>query len=113
MPFAFYTLIFVQCMVWLGNTFWGSYGKEWFTHSVFPGDAEAPQGSFARELYIAGAEAFASAGQWGSLFNLRLSFGFMGLGYTAFPNNVIYAPCLFLAASVCFTCASSLDIPTS
>jgi len=105
MPVAFYTLIFVQCMVWLGNTFWGSYGKEWFTHSVFPGDAEAPKGSFGREMYIAGADAFASAGQWGSLFNLSLSFGFMGLGYTSIPNNVIYAPCLFLAAAVCFTCA--------
>jgi len=105
MPAAFYTLIFVQCMVWLGNTFWGSYGKEWFTHSVFPGDAEAPEGSFGREMYIAGADAFASAGQWGSLFNLSLSFGFMGLGYTSIPNNFIYAPCLFLAAAVCFTCA--------
>merc|ERR1719414_2149026 len=56
-------------------------------------------------MYIAGADAFASAGQWGSLFNLCLSFGFMGLGYTSIPNNVIYAPCLFLAAAVCFTCA--------
>merc|ERR1719367_1269751 len=105
MPVAFYTLIFVQCMVWLGNTFWGSYGKEWFTHSVFPGDAEAPKGSSGRLMYIAGADAFASAGQWGSLFNLCLSFGFMGLGYTSIPNNYIYAPCLFLAAAVCFTCA--------
>jgi len=104
-PMVFYTLIFVQCMVWLGNTFWGSYGKEWFTHCVFPGDPEAPEGSAGREMYIAGADAFASAGQWGALFNLFLSFGFMGLGYTAIPNNVIYAPCLFLSAAVCFTCA--------
>jgi len=105
MPIAFYTLIFVQCMVWLGNTFWGSYGKEWFTHSVFPGDSEAPKGSIEREMYIAGSDAFASAGQWGALFNLALSFGFMGLGYTSIPNNIIYAPCLFLSAAVCFTCA--------
>merc|ERR1719433_1752576 len=105
MPIAFYTLIFVQSMVWLGNTFWGSYGKEWFTHSVYPGDAEAEKNSPARLNYIAGADAFASAGQYGSIFNLCLSFGFMGLGYTSIPNNVIYAPCLFLAAAVCFTCA--------
>lgn len=105
MPPAFYTLIFVQCMVWLGNTFWGSYGKEWFTHSVYPGDSEAAVGSLAREVYIAGADAFASAGQYGSIFNLCLSFAFMGLGYTAIPNNLIYAPCLFMAAAVCFTCA--------
>merc|ERR1712038_1607691 len=77
MPFAFYTLIFVQCMVWLGNTFWGSYGKEWFTHSVYPGDSEAAPGSIARELYIVGADAFASAGQYGSFFGLFLSFAFM------------------------------------
>merc|ERR1712014_215117 len=105
MPTAFYTLLFVQCMVWLGNTVWGSYGKVWFTNSVYPGDPEAPLGSIAREVYIAGADAFSSAGQWGSIFNLFLSFAFMGLGYTSLPNNLIYAPCLFGGAAVCFLCA--------
>merc|ERR1719362_1383880 len=105
MPTAFYTLLFVQTMVWLGNTVWGSYGKVWFTHSVYPGDAEAAKGSLERAEYIEGADAFASAGQYGSIFNLFLSFAFMGLGYTSLPNNLIYAPCLFGGAAVCFLCA--------
>jgi len=53
----------------------------------------------------AGADAFSTAGQWGSMFNLFLSFAFMGLGYTSLPNNLIYAPCLFASAAVCFLCA--------
>jgi len=105
MPNAFYILLFVQCAVWLGNTVWGSYGKVWFTNSVYPGDPEAAAGSFAREVYVAGADAFSTAGQMGSIFNLFLSFAFMGLGYTSIPNNVIYAPCLFVGAFVCFMCA--------
>jgi len=105
MPKAFYTLLFVHCMVWLGNTVWGSYGKEWFTNSVYPGDPEAPLGSHAREVYVAGADAFSTAGQCGSVFNLFLSFAFMGLGYTSLPHNLIYAPCLFGGAAVCFMCA--------
>merc|ERR1719264_403014 len=92
-------------MVWLGNTVWGSYGKVWYTNSVYPGDPEAPPGSFAREVYIAGADAFSTAGQIGSMFNLLLSFAFMGLGFTTLPNNLIYAPCLFGSAAVCFMCA--------
>merc|ERR1719276_453087 len=105
MPGAFYILLFVQCMVWLGNTVWGSYGKVWFTNSVYPGDPEAEVGSFAREVYIAGANAFSTAGQMGSIFNLLLSFAFMGLGFTSVPNNLIYAPCIFVGAGVCFLCA--------
>jgi len=105
MPKAFYILLFVQCMVWLGNTVWGSYGKVWFTNSVYPGDSEAVPGSFARETYIEGADAFSTAGQLGSIFNLFLSFVFMGLGFTSVPNNLIYAPCLFGGALVCFMCA--------
>merc|ERR1712113_19227 len=63
MPAAFYTLLFVQCMVWLGNTVWGSYGKVWFTNSVYPGDPEAPAGSLAREVSVAGADAFSTAAE--------------------------------------------------
>merc|ERR1719464_1845732 len=92
MPTAFYTLIFVQCMVWLGNTVWGTYGKVWFTNSVYPGDSEAAPGTDAHDEYVAGAAAFSTAGQFGSIFNLFLSFAFMGLGYTSLPNNLIYAP---------------------
>merc|ERR1719264_1601238 len=92
-------------MVWLGNTVWGSYGKVWFTNSVYPGDPEAPAGSLAREVYVAGADAFSTAGQYGAIFNLFLSFAFMGLGYTSLPSQLIYAPCLFGAAAVCFMCA--------
>merc|ERR1712051_705345 len=92
-------------MAWLGNTVWGSYGKVWFTNIVYAGDPEAPPGSLAREVYVAGADAFSTAGQYGSIFNLFLSFAFMGLGYTSLPNNLIYAPCLFGGAAVCFLCA--------
>jgi len=84
---------------------WGSYGKVYFTTSVYPGDPEAPPGSLAREVYVEGADAFSTAGQYGSIFNLFLSFAFMGLGYTSLPNNLIYAPCLFVGAAVCFMCA--------
>merc|ERR1712176_782334 len=76
-----------------------------FTNSVYPGDPEAPAGSLEREVYVAGADAFSTAGQYGSIFNLFLSFVFMGLGYTSLPNNLIYAPCLFGSAAVCFLCA--------
>jgi len=105
MPFAFYTLIFVQCMVWLGNTVWGTYGKVWFTNSVYPGDSEAAVGTVAHDAYVAGAAAFSTAGQFGSIFNLLLSFLFMGLGFTKLPSYLIYSPCLVLQAVVCFMCA--------
>merc|ERR1712129_599136 len=39
------------------------------------------------------------------MFNLLLSFAFMGLGFTSVPNHLIYAPCLFIGAAVCFMCA--------
>merc|ERR1712165_515017 len=78
MPTAFYILLFVHAMVWMGNTVWGAYGQEWFAHSVYPGDAEAPLKSFAREMYVEGQNAFSTAGQIGSGFNLLLSFAFMG-----------------------------------
>jgi len=105
MPKAFYVLLFVQAMVWLGNTVWGTYGKMWFTNSVYPGDAEALSDTPAHDEYVAGATAFASAGQIGSVFNLVLSFGFMGLGYTKLPYHLLYAPCIFVGAFVCFMCA--------
>jgi len=105
MPFAFYILLFVQAMVWMGNTVWGTYGKEWFTHSVYPGDPEAPEGSLARQAYIAGAEAFGSAGQIGSVFNLLIALSFFGLGFTNIPGHLIYSPCIFIGTFVCFLCA--------
>jgi len=105
MPKAFYILLFVQAMVWMGNTVWGTYGKVWFTTSVYPGDPEAPDADIAHKEYVEGAAAFASAGQIGSVFNLALSFGFMGLGYTKIPSNYIYSPCIFIGAAVCFMCA--------
>merc|ERR1719203_788109 len=105
MPIAFYILLFVQAMVWLGNTVWGTYGQEWFTHSVYPGDSEAPLNSTEHNEYVAGQKAFGSAGQMGSIFNLFLSFGFMGLGFTKLPSHLIYAPCIFVGSFVCFMCA--------
>merc|ERR1739844_777073 len=105
MPVAFYILLFVQAMVWLGNTVWGAYGMEWFTLSVYPGDPEAARGSTARQMYIAGETDFGTAGQLGSIFNLCLSFVFMGLGFTSVPSHLIFAPCIFVGAGVCFLCA--------
>jgi len=105
MPAAFYILLFVQAMVWLGNTVWGGYGMEWFTLSVYPGDPEAARGSVAREMYVAGETDFGTAGQLGSIFNLCLSFLFMGLGFTSVPSHLIFAPCIFVGAGVCFLCA--------
>jgi len=105
MPIGFYILIFVQCMVWVGNTVWGNYGQVWFTNSVFPGDSEAALGSVAHDNYVAGSAAFSTAGQFGSVFNLVLSFLFMGLGFTSLPSKFIYSPCLVLTTIVCFFCA--------
>merc|ERR1712150_289444 len=83
----------------------GTYGKVWFTNSVYPGDSEAAPGTVAHDAYVAGAAAFSTAGQFGSIFNLLLSFIFMGLGFTSLPSNLIYSPCLILSAVVCFGCA--------
>lgn len=105
MPNAFYILLFVQCMVWLGNTVWGSYGKVWFTTSVYLGDSEAAKGTVAYKEYVEGAHSFSEAGQIGSIFNLCLSFAFMGLGFTSLPTHLIYSPCLFISSFVCFLCA--------
>merc|ERR1712241_443453 len=62
-------------------------------------------GTDAHDEYVAGAAAFSTAGQFGSIFNLVLSFVFMGLGFTSLPSNLIYSPCLILSAVVCFGCA--------
>jgi len=105
MPKAFYGLLFVQCMVWLGNTVWGTYGQVWFTTSVYPGDAEAAEGTAEHIAYADGAKAFGSAGQIGSLFNLALSFLIMGIGMTKFPNHLLYGPCILVGAAVCFMSA--------
>lgn len=105
MHMAFYILLFVQCMAWLGNSVWGFFGKVWFTNSVYPGDPEAPPNSMALNIYVQGADAFSTGGQIGSFFNLALSLAIMGVGMTSFPNHLIYAPCLFVGAIVCFLCA--------
>jgi len=105
MPKAFYILLGVQCMVWLGNTVWGSYGEIWFTHSVYSGNPEAPKDSIPYTEYTQGESSFASAGQIGSVFNLLISFAFMGLAATTIPKHYIYAPCIFVGAFVCFMCA--------
>merc|ERR1719367_1999260 len=89
----------------MGNTVWGSYGKVWFTTSVYPGKPEAPETSMTYKMYADGAHAFSGAGKMGSVFNLALSFAFMGLGFTSLPTHLIYAPCLFIASFVCFLCA--------
>jgi len=105
MPVAFYGLLFVQCMVWLGNTVWGTYGQVWFTTSVYPGDAEADEGTPGHIAYVDGASAFSSAGQIGSVFNLALPLLFMGVGMTRFPNHLLYGPCILIGAVVTFLCA--------
>jgi len=107
MPVSFYILLFVQALAWLGNTVWGNYGQEWFTHSVYPGDAEAHEGSAASLAYIAGQNDFGTAGQMGSGLNLALALVFMAVGLYAprVPPHMMYAPCLFIGTFVCFMCA--------
>jgi len=107
MPASFYILLFVQAMAWLGNTVWGNYGQEWFTHSVYPGDAEAIQGSDAQLAYIRGAHDFGTAGQYGSFVNLACALLFMAIGMFApgVPAHLMYAPCLFIGTFVCFMCS--------
>jgi hypothetical protein len=105
MPKAFYLLLFISCMVWMGNTVWGTYGKVWFTDSVFLGDQEAADGTIQKEAYKEGAQAFGTAGQIGSVFNLGVALSIMGLGMTSIPSYIIYAPCIMVGAVVCFLCA--------
>merc|ERR1712107_205070 len=67
MPKAFYLLLLISCWVWFGNTVFGVYGKEWFTHIVYPGDPKADEGTVGHDMYVEGADAFSSAGQIGSI----------------------------------------------
>jgi len=108
MPWQFYLLLFVQCMVWMGNTVWGVYGKVWFTTSVYPGDPDAAEGSALHQEYVDGAAAFSTAGQIGSVFNLFLALGLMTIGMLddgSGRSNLVYTPCIFIGALVCLLCA--------
>jgi len=102
---GFYILIGVLILVWFGNTFWGSYGKVWFTDAVFEGNSEATEGTEAYEAYIKGAEAFSKGGEWGSLLSLGLSFVLIGVSFTPIPHQFIFAPLVFVGAIVCYLCA--------
>merc|ERR1712066_394845 len=83
----------------------GVYGKEWFTNMVYSGDQEAVEGTAGYDNYVAGADAFSTAGMIGSIFQLPLALAVMGLSLTKIPTHLIYAPCLFVGAVVCFCCA--------
>jgi len=107
-PNVFYLLIFVQCCVWLGNSVWGMYGKEYFTKSVYEGDQTAPPNTMGYDQYVAGNSAFSHGGMVGMVFNLFLALAIMGLGFTKIPSHLIYAPCVLLGAVVCFLCAFSV-----
>lgn len=104
-PNVFYLLIFVQCCVWLGNAFWGMYGKEYFTKSVYEGNQTAPEGTYGYEQYVAGNEEFSHTGVMGSALNLALGFVFMWLGSTSIPSHFYYAPAILAGALVCFMSA--------
>lgn len=104
-PNVFYLLLFVQSCVWLGNSVWGMYGKEFFTKSVYVGDQNAAHGTFAYSEYVHGNADFSRGGMMGSVFNLFLAFGIMGLGFTKIPSHLYYAPCVLVGALVCFLCA--------
>jgi len=104
MQWHFYMLMFVQCVVWMGNNVWSQYGKMWFMEGVYDGNSSAINNSASVDRAAAGAEAFETTGQIGSLVNLLLAFLLMGLtklddgtGVT----NLIYAPCIFIGAAVC------------
>lgn len=104
-PTVFYILLFVQAVVWMGNTVWGTYGKLWFTGNVHQGDAEAPENSISRLDYEAGAADFVQAGSFGSVFGLVVCFALMALACTKIPQHFVYAPCIFVGSFVCFMCA--------
>merc|ERR1719471_2075891 len=103
---AFYILIVVLCLLWFGNTVWGSYAKVFFTESVWEGcDAKAPENSTAYEAYHEAAEAFSDAGEWGAGLSLILAFVLMALSFTPIPHHFIFAPLIFVGAIVCYLCA--------
>jgi len=104
-PNVFYLLIFVQCCVWLGNSVWGVYGKEYFTKSVYEGNQTALENTTGYDEYVAGNAAFSKGGMIGSAFNLLLALGIMALGYTKIPTHLYYAPCVLVGSVVCFFCA--------
>merc|ERR1719445_1622013 len=105
---AFYILIVVLCLVWFGNTVWGSYGKLWFTEAVFEGNPEAETGTPAHTAYVEGAEAFSKGGERGALVSLLLSFVLMGLSFTPIPHHFIFAPLVFVGTIVCYMSAFSV-----
>jgi len=105
-PKSFYLLLAINCMVWMGNTVWGTYGKDWFTGNVFEGDNDAPVNSTAYKAYTAGNRAFSTAGQWGQILSLVLSLSFMGFGLIEkCPDHLLFSPSILSGAVVCFLCA--------
>merc|ERR1712107_149763 len=71
----------------------------------YPGDPKAAEGTVGHDMYVEGADAFSTAGQIGSIFQLPLALLFMGLSLTKIPSHLIYAPCILVGGIVCFCCA--------
>lgn len=98
-PKLLYHLAFVQCLVWIGNTSWNSYGGQWFGNSVFQGDENAPKGSLDRQHYADGIEAFSFAGQCKSVAQLFSALVIIAiLLNTTIRSRTVYAPCILIGA---------------
>jgi Na+/melibiose symporter-like transporter len=101
MPRLLYHLALVQCLVWIGNTSWSYYGAQWFANSVYDGDVHAPAGSPERIAYGKGIAAFSLGGQLRSGLQLLSALAIiMALLYTQMRPRLIYAPCIFIGATV-------------
>jgi len=99
-PGVLYHLAAVQCLVWIGNTAWNTYGELWFTHSVFVGRAKSPSGSPERIAYHNGVRAFSHGGQSRSCLQLMsaLVIIFVLISTTLRPR-LVYAPCIYIGAA--------------
>merc|ERR1711972_264021 len=105
-PRLLYHLAVVQCLVWIGNTAWNIYGQQWFTHSVFHGDQNAPEGSKAKAAYGEGVDAFSFGGQLKSVLQLFSTLLIISiLLKTSVRPRSVYAPCIYIGAVVSMVAA--------
>jgi len=72
---------------------------------VYQGNPDAAEGTALHTAYTEGSLGFSQAGQAGSILQLFVALGLMALASTAIPHNLLYAPCIFVGAVVCFCCA--------
>jgi len=94
-------LAVVQCMVWIGNTAWNLYSKQWFEASVYQGNADAPANSTEAILAQEANTMFTVGGQCKSALQLVAALVIIWLLMrTRIPPRLLYAPCIFIGALV-------------